>query len=186
MEECQRCEFDPWVRKILWRRKQYPHSSILAWIKPETEEPGRLQSMGSQTVGHDWANEHVHEYHGSFPLPTQCRESKLCENQSICVPMPLILSCSVLSHGICFRTHPNGACLSSVGKVIFRVLWSQRNRNYTTKKKTSVIGFHSSSPTKYSAKQYPDIKLFLHLIEGIIPLLLTLGLKASGDAILWV
>ena len=31
------------------------HSSILAWRIPRTEEPGRLQSMGSQRVGHDWA-----------------------------------------------------------------------------------------------------------------------------------
>ena len=29
------------------------HSSILAWRIPWTEEPGRLQSIGSQTVGHD-------------------------------------------------------------------------------------------------------------------------------------
>ena len=28
------------------------HSSILAWEIPWTEEPGRLQSMGSQSVGH--------------------------------------------------------------------------------------------------------------------------------------
>ena len=32
-----------------------PHSSTLAWKSPWTEEPGRLQSMGSQRVGHDWA-----------------------------------------------------------------------------------------------------------------------------------
>ena len=31
------------------------HSSILAWRIPWTEEPGRLQSMGSQRVGHDLA-----------------------------------------------------------------------------------------------------------------------------------
>ena len=30
-------------------------SSTLAWKIPWTEEPGRLQSMGSQRVGHDWA-----------------------------------------------------------------------------------------------------------------------------------
>ena len=30
------------------------HSRILARIIPWTEEPGRLQSMGSQRVGHDW------------------------------------------------------------------------------------------------------------------------------------
>ena len=29
------------------------HSSILAWRIPWTEEPGGLQSMGSQRVGHD-------------------------------------------------------------------------------------------------------------------------------------
>ena len=29
------------------------HSSILAWKIPWTEKPGRLQSMGSQRVGHD-------------------------------------------------------------------------------------------------------------------------------------
>ena len=32
-----------------------PHSSTLAWKIPWTEEPGRLQSMGSLGVGHDWA-----------------------------------------------------------------------------------------------------------------------------------
>ena len=31
-----------------------PHSSTLAWKIPWTEEPGRLQSMGSLGVGHDW------------------------------------------------------------------------------------------------------------------------------------
>ena len=30
-----------------------PHSSTLAWKMPWTEEPGRLQSMGSIRVGHD-------------------------------------------------------------------------------------------------------------------------------------
>ena len=32
-----------------------PHSSTLAWEIPWTEEPGRLQSLGSLWVGHDWA-----------------------------------------------------------------------------------------------------------------------------------
>jgi len=32
------------------------HSSILAWKIPWTAEPGRLLSMGSQRVRHDWAN----------------------------------------------------------------------------------------------------------------------------------
>ena len=31
-----------------------PHSSTLVWKIPWMEEPGRLQSMGSLRVGHDW------------------------------------------------------------------------------------------------------------------------------------
>ena len=51
--QCRRPEFDPWVGKIPWRRKWQPHSSILAWRIAWTEEPGGLQSTGSQRVGHD-------------------------------------------------------------------------------------------------------------------------------------
>ena len=39
-----------------WMEKAMaPHSSTLAWKIPQMEEPGRLQSMGLQRVGHDWA-----------------------------------------------------------------------------------------------------------------------------------
>ena len=34
------------------------HSSILAWKIPRTEEPGRLHSIGSQKVRHDWIRTH--------------------------------------------------------------------------------------------------------------------------------
>ena len=44
--------FEPWVGKIPWRRKW---QSTIAWKIPRTEDPGRLQSVGSQRVGHDWA-----------------------------------------------------------------------------------------------------------------------------------
>ena len=44
------------------------HSSILAWKIPWTEEPGRLQSIGSQTVGRDWGGtEHTHRLSNSLP-----------------------------------------------------------------------------------------------------------------------
>ena len=36
------------------------HSSVLAWKIAWAEEPGRLQFMGSQRVGHDWTTEHKH------------------------------------------------------------------------------------------------------------------------------
>ena len=45
------------IRKIYvmkeMEKEMATHSSILAWKIPWTEEPGRLQSMGSQSVGHD-------------------------------------------------------------------------------------------------------------------------------------
>ena len=37
----------------LLEKEMETHSSILAWKIPWTEEPGRLQSKGSQRVGHD-------------------------------------------------------------------------------------------------------------------------------------
>ena len=39
----------------LLEKEMATHSSIPAWRIPGTEDPGRLQSMGSQRVGHDWA-----------------------------------------------------------------------------------------------------------------------------------
>ena len=41
-------EIDIYIEKAV-----APHSSTLAWKIPWTEEPGRLQSMGSLRVGHD-------------------------------------------------------------------------------------------------------------------------------------
>ena len=45
------------VRSLVWEdplEEGMPtHSSILAWRIPWTQEPGRLQSMGSQKVGYD-------------------------------------------------------------------------------------------------------------------------------------
>ena len=37
------------------KKAMAPHCSTLAWKIPWTEEPGRLQSTGSQRVRHDWA-----------------------------------------------------------------------------------------------------------------------------------
>ena len=47
------------------------HSSILAWEIPWTEEPGRLQSMGSQRVGHDLATKQQ-QSNCLLTLPSLC------------------------------------------------------------------------------------------------------------------
>ena len=48
---------ETWVQSLGWEdpleKEMATQSSILAWKIPWTEEPGRLQSMGSQRVGHD-------------------------------------------------------------------------------------------------------------------------------------
>ena len=50
---------ETWVRSLGWEdpleKETAAHSSILVWKIPWTAEPGRLPSMGSQRVGHDWA-----------------------------------------------------------------------------------------------------------------------------------
>ena len=46
-----------------------PHSSTLAWRSPWTEEPGRLQSIGLQSVRHDWndwASMHPHTIYNTL------------------------------------------------------------------------------------------------------------------------
>ena len=57
MATTQRYRFAPWVGKIPEEDTE-THSSILAWRIPWTEEPGRLQSIGSQTVDMTEVTEH--------------------------------------------------------------------------------------------------------------------------------
>ena len=51
------CNLETWVQSLGWEdpleEEMAIHSSILAWRIPWTEEPGRLQTTGSQRVRHD-------------------------------------------------------------------------------------------------------------------------------------
>ena len=77
---------ETWVRSLgredPLEKRMATHSSILAWGALWTQEPGRLQSMGSQRVRHDWAintfklftfkaiitsESHFHQLLGSWP-----------------------------------------------------------------------------------------------------------------------
>ena len=65
------------------------HSSILAWKIPWTEEPDRLQSMGSQRVGHDWVTEHAPLYHGKNTLKKWSQEiTEACYSQPSMLSTP--------------------------------------------------------------------------------------------------
>ena len=57
--------WDIQVRSLGWEdpleEEMATYSSIFAWRIPRTEDPGGLQFIGSQRVGHDWATEHTHK-----------------------------------------------------------------------------------------------------------------------------
>ena len=56
------------VRSLGWEdtldKEMATHSSSLAWKFPWMEEPGRLQSMGSQRVGHNWVTSFSFTFYG--------------------------------------------------------------------------------------------------------------------------
>ena len=56
---------ETWVQSLGWEdrpeEEMATHSSILAWRIPWTEEPGAVQSTGSQRVSHNWSDlAHAH------------------------------------------------------------------------------------------------------------------------------
>ena len=63
MVKCLPTMPETWVQSLgqedLLEKEMATHSSIIAWKIPWMEEPGRLQSMGSQKVRHDWATSHL-------------------------------------------------------------------------------------------------------------------------------
>ena len=91
--QCRRYKrhgFDPWVGKMLWRRKWQPIPGFLPGKIPWTEELGRLQSMGSPRVGHGCMTECTHtqthtckEWGGGHWLAADkklnCSDSHTCE-----------------------------------------------------------------------------------------------------------
>ena len=72
---------ETWVQSLGWedplQKGMATHFSILAWRTPWTEEPGGLQSMGSQRVWHDWVTNiftficfiHIYPLH-MYPIDT--------------------------------------------------------------------------------------------------------------------
>ena len=65
------------VRSLGWEdpleKEMAIHSSILAWEIPWTEEPGGIQSMGSQRVGHNLVTKELQQ--NPFTYHSSCRMS---------------------------------------------------------------------------------------------------------------
>ena len=83
--QCKRSEFNPWIRKMPWRRKWQPTSSILAWRIPWTEEPGGLQFMGSQESD---MTEQLNHHHGEELRMEASRQVGRLVSQSLLEPEP--------------------------------------------------------------------------------------------------
>ena len=92
--------WETWVQSLgreeALEKEMVTHSSIFAWRIPWTEKPGRLQSMGSQRVGHDWATSLtllflkvgclIDDYHASSVSPWKdVPHVKLISLLSICL-----------------------------------------------------------------------------------------------------
>ena len=60
--QCERPGFDSWAGQVPWRRAWQPTPVFLPGESPWTEEPGSLQSMGSQTIRHSWATKYTHTH----------------------------------------------------------------------------------------------------------------------------
>ena len=71
---------ETWVQSLGWEdpleKRMTTHSNILAWRIPRTEEPGRLQSMGSSRVGHDWATKHTVQRKHYVPMVSLMSSNK--------------------------------------------------------------------------------------------------------------
>ena len=69
---------ETWVRslgrEVPLEKGMATHSSILAWRIPWMEEPGGLQSMGLQSVGHNWAS--------SLHFTSSCKRNQWALNDS--------------------------------------------------------------------------------------------------------
>ena len=76
----KRCRFNPWAGRISCRRQWQPAPVFLPEKEiPWTEEPCRLQSMGSQTVRPDWASVRIHSTAPSDALrPPHCSGTCFC------------------------------------------------------------------------------------------------------------
>ena len=85
-----------WIWSLGWEdpleKEMATHSSILVWNIPWTEKPGRLQFMGSQRVGHNWATSlHIENYfyNQKFHFRTIRRMKKKWINKGVFPCKPL-------------------------------------------------------------------------------------------------
>ena len=89
---------ETWVRSLggedLLEEEMASHSSILAWRTPWTQEPGGLQAMGLQRVGHGVGHD-THTHHNTIGQATY-------EPQEF----PTVLEAEGVGESSCGNNHP--------------------------------------------------------------------------------
>ena len=108
------------------------HSSPLAWKIPWTEEPDRLQSMGSQRDGHKWAT----SFHFNDEIVILCRPWGASGHKAFVCPISLTIGSSLHSTSMTFPE--------------FKQLLIEEGSKWETKKKDSsvALGQGTISPSK--------------------------------------
>ena len=95
------------------------YSSILAWEIPWTEEPGRIQSMGSQRVGHDLRLNHNSGYQQQRPEGNGQSVSKGGKIQSLSFCFSLLHSPALLCFSLCLSLSWRSYHTDCLGSVTF-------------------------------------------------------------------
>ena len=95
------------------KKEMAVHSSTLAWKIPWTEELDRLQSMGSQRVGHDWATSLslIAKSVKNLPAMQDTQVRSLCQKDPL--ENEMATHCSILAWRIPWTEEPGG--LQSMG-----------------------------------------------------------------------
>ena len=123
---------ETWVWSLGWKdpleEGMATHSSILAWRIPWTEEPGGLQSKGSQRVGHDWATQRstapLSSYNKRVPLHFSGLQAVPC---CIVTWLGLVVQTSGkpwFPLGIGTMQIPRSACAQQAWNLMEEVAWN--------------------------------------------------------------
>ena len=119
-------------------KEMVTHSSILAWRIPWTEKPGRLQSTGSQRVGHDWVTSPLALW-SYWTSPVAQRNLRVClpmqetQVQSLSWEDPLDVLCiwKLLRVNVKSSHHREKKCNCMMVMNIKLIWWSFCNTNLT-------------------------------------------------------
>ena len=155
---------ETWFRSLCWEdaleKEMATHSGILAWEIPLTEEPGGLQSMGSQRVRHDWTTEH------STWVPRPAKKPKVKSD-----PRPRCAECSEGAPHRLLSAFGEGERNSSRRNRGNPREWSPGQQGFSELALTSLMHFLGTKWTPCPSLNFPFLDLVLNcLLQSSSPL----------------